>query len=527
MNSHLLVSHACIFLVFLMSVGCNSAYRRLIHLAEHAADRGDVTTAAHTYRSACVLEPDDKKACGQALVFARKVADLAAEQARPACEAGEFDRCLAPLLKAQELIADHPAVTTLIEKASRIHAKRCAEWQMEGPLNMALAGLACLQARANQFPFPYYKSLITKSSNELSRRFVELAGVADNQATSGAAAVLWSAAQCLSPAEDTAWRAQKAHKDFLDSSGIPVIISLGGTIPPEITDQISDLCPHISSTLPAWSQCMMGGTAPGQREVLHLDIDAVIQGLQESVETKWYSTKIVSGIVSEENPEYALALRRRDSAKAALDQAASECSNSKALSLVKCKGCPLPPEKAPCTQEAAENYRRKEADYKSAKDRLVSTPETKERKILQDFPYSVSTYTWKSDFYFTIKANTLGGRVLPRHSGAVSFQDMQHIGDERAKLKVDPLERPSNDAFAKAVLERLTPQVIAAVQKDGERRSSTRRAQCKALPADWNISWVQCWAEATLWESGKEPAANSFLQLLASNAGMAHPVKCR
>ncbi|MFL5346853.1 MAG: hypothetical protein ACJ8AT_18885, partial [Hyalangium sp.] len=65
------------------------------------------------------------------------------------------------------------------------------------------------------------------------------------------------------------------------------------------------------------------------------------------------------------------------------------------------------------------------------------------------------------------------------------------------------------------------------VQKESVARGATRRAQCSALPEDWGLSWVQCWAEASLWESGREPQVTDFLRVLASSAGDSDQPLCR
>jgi hypothetical protein len=537
MNAQSSISRSCLLLVFLLSIGCNSAYRELLKTAQQAAESGDFLTAARFYRKVCDAYPTEELACGRAPIFAQKAAAQAVERARPLCEAGELDRCLRPLLEAQQLVPDHIEITALIERASQLHAKRCAAWSPEDSLNTALAGLACLQARAHQFPFPHYQSLISKTADRLALRFVEHAGAADDQAMSGASAVLWSAAQCLSPGPDHFWPAQQARKHFLDSSNTPVLTYLGGAIPPRIAHQLSNLCPHLSPKLPAWAQCMQGEKGAYRREVFHLQIDAVIQDLQEKVDPHSFTVDVVTDIKQVKNPAYDRAAQQLQSAEAALQQAeqqrqqaeqtpSAECSNHKALSLVKCKGCPLP-EKSPCIEMAAENYRRKAEEHKQAKEKLLNTSTTVEKKIIEPFKYTVTDFTWTSDFHFTIYTNTPGTVTPLRLNGVLTFKDRQRFRSELANIQEDPFEPPTNETFAKAFLDQLTPQVVAAVQRDGEQRGFTRRAQCKELPADWSSSWVQCWAEASLWESGKEIPADTFLQLLASSAGSAQQVKCR
>jgi hypothetical protein len=65
------------------------------------------------------------------------------------------------------------------------------------------------------------------------------------------------------------------------------------------------------------------------------------------------------------------------------------------------------------------------------------------------------------------------------------------------------------------------------VQRDAQVRGAARRSACSTLPADWSTDWVQCWAEATLWESGAEPPPDEFLRLVASSAGASEQPRCR
>jgi hypothetical protein len=538
MTPHSLRSRLCLILAFLLSSGCNRAYRELLQSARQAADRGDFITAARFYRKACETAPDDETACGQAPIFAQKAVAHAVENARPACEAGELDRCMPPLLEAQELVPDHPEVTTLLEKASQLHMKHCARWKMDGPLDTAAAWLACLQSRGHQFSSPRYQSLLTESANHLASRFAELAVAAENEAASGAATVFWTSAQCLAHGADNSWRAQQAREEFLDSSSIPVIVYLGGAIPPQTANELSNLCQRISSKLPAWAQCTKPGTEGSQQGVLHLQVDAVIQEVQTNISKQRWSREFPSGTLLTQNPEHERREKQLQEAEAALQQAlqqleqaekqpGSECE-TKALTLVKCDGCPLPTtKKRPCVETAAENAHHKLKVRDRLKAQLSTIPPKVEKVVYSTFNYTEKTHTWTSDFHFTIKTSTPSVTVPFRKKGELRFEDKEHPSHVDSKLDADPLEPPSSSAFAEAFLRELTPQVLEAVRLDGAVRSAARVAQCNELPADWSSTWVQCWAEASFWKSGDAPPADAFLQLLASHAGASQQVKCR
>ena len=107
------------------------------------------------------------------------------------------------------------------------------------------------------------------------------------------------------------------------------------------------------------------------------------------------------------------------------------------------------------------------------------------------------------------------------------FEDTTNPGYEPAKLAEDPLKEPSPRDFAEAFLTKLTPAVLSALQAEGASRGAARRAQCLSSAAEGTIPAVQCWAESSLWESGREPPASDFLQHLASSAGVTEQPHCR
>jgi hypothetical protein len=538
MNSPSSPSRSCLFLLFVLASGCTSAYQKALLHADQAAERGDFMTAAHGYRGLCTTEPDDKAVCSQATLMTQKAMAQAIESARPACDAGDLERCLDPLLKAQALQPDHPELLTMLEQASQHHLKHCSRWDPEGPLNTAVAGFACLQSRSRAFPFPAYQSLLTERVNKLASRFEERATSAEEQASAGAASMFWSAAQCLAPAVDKAWRADKARKDFLASSAIPLLVSAGGRTPPETGRRLLNLCQEIAPKLPLWAQCAKTGTETGQREALHLQVDAVVEDFHEKVSRSEVEVTYVSGKADITNPEREKAEQRLEKAKGALTLAeqglkeaeqGSDCLSKKAtllrraLSVGRSSGSAS---ETSCLEQRAEAHQKALTEHTSAQQHLANTPQIVSRDITLIFPRPVSKYVWTSPFYFKLQTSTPGAASL-RHDGVLRFEDTESPGHLLAKLDPDRLDSPTPSHFAEAFLQELTPHVLSAVQLDGASRGAARRAQCLKPEAGRDIPWAQCWTEASLWESGRERPASSFLQALATSAGFTEKPQCR
>jgi hypothetical protein len=478
MRSRLLVSFLPGLFAFSVVSGCYTVHQSAIARAEKAAAQGDFLTAARSYRAACQTASQDETACSQAGLFAQKASALAISTVRPACDAGELDRCLPPLLESLELVPNHPELTLLLEKASHLHLERCAQWKPGGALNTDVAGLACLQARGNQFPLPKYQALLKERVEQLASRLVELATQAENEDAAGAAAVLWSSAQCLAPGTEANLRAQQARQTFLARSAIPVVTYLGGSMAPEFAIEISNLCQRLSSKLPPWARCVEAGKEPHPPEPLHLQVDAVIQRTVETTSSETLSVRYVSGQRVIKNPD--------------------------------------PGFKKKVTKEK-----------NSSSVELSYTPETTTEAVYDTFTYPVKTHRWSSAFHFTVQPSTPDAPAPVRQEGVVRFEDTEHEGFAPAKISLDPLEPPPSKAYSDAFLKRLAPHVVDAVQRDGKSRGAARRTLCRESPESWSSSWVQCWAEASLWESSLGPLPNEFLQFLASSAGAPMQIQCR
>lgn len=537
MRSPPLLSRFPLLLALLASSGCNTAYREAMAQAREAAIRGDFLTAARAYRAACAAAPNDKDACGRFPLFAQKATDQALESARPPCEAGELDRCLPPLLDAKDLIPEHAEVNALLEKASQLHVERCARWEAEGPLNTAVAGLACLQSRGHQLPVPSYQTLLTERAAGLAARFADLATTARGEGSHGASSVLMSAAQCLSPSSEAASRAGQARQSFIAQSAIPVMTHLDGSMAPRVASGLSGLCERMSSSLPYWARCASTGTRPGQPDVLQVWVDALIQRAVQTVSEDVRSLEYVSGTREVSNPEYDRAQERLESAEKALalaekekDKKADECESVGDVHEASCVGCPKPPsKKSVCDEadEAASEYASASRERDAARKNLSDTPEYVREDVYDTFTYSVWTYQWSSNYRFTLQSSTPGSTEPARGAGALRFQDQEHVGFSPANLSPDPLTVPSEQSYADAFVTQLTPYVVTAVKRDAEARGAWRRSQCGTLPADWGTSWVQCWAESALWASGHEPQASEFLNLLATSASAPAQPLCR
>ena len=537
MRSHPLLSRFSLLLVLLAASGCNTAYREAMAQARDAAVRGDFLTAARAYRSACAAAPDDKDACGRFPLFAEKATDQALESARPPCEAGDLDRCLPPLLDAKDLIPAHAEVNGLLEKASALHVQRCSQWEAEGPLGTAVAGLACLQSRAAQLPVPGFQTLLTERAAGLASRFAELATTARGAEAHGASAVLMSAAQCLSPSSETASRVNMARQSFYAQSAIPVMAHLDGSMSPRIANGLSGLCERMASSLPAWARCASSGTVTGQPDVFQVWVDALIQRAVQTVSEDVRSLDYVSGRQEVRNPEHRRARERLELAESAFEQARkvkadkqAACERAENVHEATCVGCPKPPDKKTlCAEakEAADAYTSSSSELESARLHLSNTAETVMEDVHDTFNYSVFTYNWSSNYRFKLQSSTPGSTEPVQAAGALRFQDQEHVGFRPGGLSPDPLVAPNDQSYADAFVAQLTPYVVEAVKRDAQARGAWRRSQCDTLPADWSSPWVQCWAESALWSSGKEPQASEFLGLLASNAGASSRPLCR
>jgi hypothetical protein len=535
MRRHLPASILSSLLALLVLSGCNSAYREAMSRAEQAAIRGDTLSAAIAYRSACAASPGDEKACGRAAIFAQKATDEALATARPACEAGDLDTCLPPLLAARDLIPDHPEVNALLESASQLHAERCSQWQAEGPLATAAAGLTCLQSRSAQLPVPSYQALLAQRASQLASRFAELASTAQGPGSAGASSVLWSAAQCLAPGTDTGIQASQALQGFLAQSAIPLAVRAGGTIPPPIAGHLSSLCESVSANVAPAARCAVPGAVPGQPEPLEIYVSAFMERAVERVWRETRSLSYVSGTRYVPNPEYAAALESLRQAESSMLAAgtrkkdtAEECEEARRTHSASCAGCE-PDKKSPCDEakEAAEELEARAREYKKARRYLNVTPETLPEDVYDTFEYPVMTHRWAMPYRFTVQSGSPGSIPSPQQAGELRFEDQEHVGFGPGGLNPDPLEVPSARAYANAFIQQAAPHVFAAVQQASIARGAARRAQCSALPEDWDISWVQCWAEASLWESGREPQAAEFLAILAASAGASSQPVCR
>lgn len=515
--------------------GCNTTYRKAMAQAKDAVARGDTVTAAQAFRNACRASPDDEEACGLFPVFAQRAAGEALMNTRPACEAGDLDVCLPPLLTAKDLAPEHPGLNEALERASQLHAQRCEQWNANGPLHEAVAGLACLQSRGHQFPVPGYQSHLSERAAALAARFADLASTARSQGTAGAASVLWSTAQCLAPDEGTGALAHHAREAFLAQSAIPVIPRINGAMPPRMADALASPCSQLAPGLPPVVRCIDGNPAPGQPEPLVLNVDAYIQRPRQSVAKDRRSVNYVSGTREVTNPEYQEARRRVrhaenevDNLERELNKAKKDCEKAKDTHEASCVGCPKPGPKFACqdVERLDKALTRAHRERNDARQALHNTPEVVYEDLYDTFEYVVRTYRWTSDFRFSLQ--TSNPTISPEtQTGTLRFEDVEHVGFGPAGVVADPLEIPPAQAYVDAFLRQLGPSVLAAIERDAVARAATRRAQCGEPPAEWNLSWIQCWAESSLWGNGREPQADEFLQTLASSAGAPAQPSCR
>jgi len=529
---------ASVLTLLLVNSGCNTAYREAFARAKEAALQGDFLTAARGYRDACRAAPDDEDACSRVPLFSIKATDQAIQSARPGCDSGDLDRCLPPLLDARDLLPAHAEVNSMLESASQVHMERCAsQWKDNGQVGTSVAGFACLQSRSHQLPVAAYQDLLTARASELSSRFVTLATTARAQGTEGAAAVLWTTAQCLAPADTTNAQAQQSREGFLAQSAIPVVAELGGRIPPPVAQGLASPCMSLASGLPRWARCAETGTMPGQPEPLQIHVDTLIQRVVETVSEDIDSVRYVSGTRQVHNPRHDEARERVGHAERALRAAEkslsakeSECKNATDTHDASCVGCPKPaPTSSPCddVKRLAQERDLRSRERHAAGRELDDTPETLTEDVYDTFTYPVLTHHWSSPFQFTLETNTSGAQFPVRQAGELRFADAEHVGFRPAGLEADPLVIPPAQAYSEAFLGQLAPHVFAAVQHDAQVRGAARRASCANLPAEWSAQWVQCWAEATLWERGSEPPPDEFLKLVASSTGAAEQPQCR
>jgi len=512
-------------LALLTLTGCNAAYREAMSQARDAAVRGDFMTAAHAYRAACAADPNDETACSRVPVFNQKATDQAIETARPACDAGDLDRCVPPLRAAWDLMPNHPQLTVMLEKASQLHVERCAAWRADGSLGKATAELACLQSRGNQFPLPGFQGVLTESAQRLSGRFSELAVTARDKGSAGAASVLLSTAQCLAPTGERAQWVQAARHGFLAQSTIPVATRLDGSVPRPVAQGLSNLCERLASGLPTAARCVGAPTAPGPLEPLELRVDALIQAPLAAITDSARSLRYVASTRQVANPDHPPARLGFQSAEHALGEAEQRKKEKDSA----CRSGQQQSEgKSACDEakEFAEVIKRLKRERDAARTHLSKTPETLTENLYEDFHYNVRTHHWKSNYRFTLQASTPATPPV-QHAGETRFEDQEHVGFSPANLQPDPLVVPPPQAYADAFLKQLSPHVLAAVQRESQLRGAARMEQCKTLPENWGIPWVQCWAEASLWSTGETPPPTGFLQLLATSAGAPAQPQCR
>jgi hypothetical protein len=279
----------------------------------------------------------------------------------------------------------------------------------------------------------------------------------------------------------------------------------------------------------------MPGTAPGQPEPLEIYVNAFIERTVERVSRDMHSLRYIAGTRYVPNPEYAVALERFRHAEGSLQSAESmrkdkdeACEQSKRTHSASCVGCE-PDKKSPCDEakEAAEAIKTLTRKRKEARRDLESTPETLAENVYDTFVYPVVTHQWSSAYRFTVQSSSQGSAPSPQQAGTLRFEDREHVGFGPGGLSPDPLVVPSAKTYADAFIQQVAPHVFAQVQQGSIARGAARRAQCSALPENWGIPWVQCWAEASLWESGREPQAAEFLRILASSAGVSNQPMCR
>jgi hypothetical protein len=533
MRSQLLIPSLSSLLALLVLNGCNSAYRQAFARAEEAAQRGDFMTAAHAYRAACAASPDDEKACSRAPVFAQKATDQAIANARPACDAGDLNQCLPPLVAAWELIPNHPELTAIFERASQVHQERCSRWKPNGPLAHATAELACLQSQGKQLPIQSYQSLLASRANQLAQRYSELAANVPAHSSAGAANVLWSAAQCLAPEVDMRQRVDSARQGFLTQSAIPVYIRVEGKIPNPIAGYLSSLCQNLSANLAPAAQCAAPGTVPGPQAPLEIRMNALISNPREDVAVDMRSLRYLREKRQILNPAYADAQKRLkkaeyelqvvESAKQSKDQACEQSQRAPAASATGAQT------RSPCDEasEFAQNVETRARERNEARTHLSNTPETLIEEVWDNFVYPVKTHRWASSYRFTLQSSSPGSAPTAPQDGALRFEDQEHVGFAPGGLQADPLVVPPARAYADAFIQQVAPAVFSEVQRDSISRGNARRAQCTTLPENWDPSWVQCWAEASLWENGREPQAPEFLGILAASAGASDQPQCR
>jgi hypothetical protein len=519
-----------------MASGCNSVYHQLMAHARQAESEGNFTAAVRSYREACRNTPHrDEEACRLAPLMVQKATEKAIAATRQACESGDLDVCLPPLLAVWKLDPKSLKVNTALAQASQLHRERCAsQWSAEGPLSTAVAGVVCLQ-RARQFPVPAYQAYLKEREGQLAMRFSELATAADEQASPGAATVLWSTAQCLSPGGKGAMREPVARNGFLSQSSIPLIIPpLQGSIPPGMAEHLVGPCERMASQLPSAVRCAVVGTTPGQQEPLVVRVDALIEPVEEKFTEEAKSLRYVAGKVDVPNRDYPAARERLMAATIALEevqrkkkQKNAECEATQVRYASSCTGCSTAKTACEEAQSLKAEYEARSKEHAAATTHLEKTPENVEMTLYDDFQYALKTYRWTSDFHFTLLSSSDTTPSNNLQQGVLSFTDTEHPGLSKAGLEADPLKAPNDADFAKAFLERLTPYVVSAVKRDSAMRGSAREAWCKEQPEDWNIPWLQCWAESTLWKNAKEPQPTEFLQLLVNRADASLKPRCR
>ncbi|MFY0579139.1 hypothetical protein ACN28S_37090 [Cystobacter fuscus] len=492
---------ASIFALLLLG-GCNTAYREAFNRAREAAIRGDFLTAARSYRDACRAAPDDEEACGRVPLFSVKATDQAITSARPGCDAGELDRCLPPLLDARDLLPEHVEVNAMLEKASQLHTERCAsQWKEDGSVGSAVAGPACLQARGHQLPVAAYQDLLASRASQLSTRFATLATTARSRGTQGAAAVLWTTAQCR-PLEHHGRRAPALP------AGLPRPEQHPRGDParrPHLpSHRPAPVLPVLqpASGLPRGSRCAENGTVPGQPSPLVLQVDAVVQRVVERVSEDVNHVRYVSGTRQVPNPRFERARDRLGDAERELRRAErafeekdKECKKNPPAHDATCVGCPdTAPASTPACDEARrldEERKQKVAAREEAGRELDGLPETVTEDVHDTFTYSVLTHDWSSPYQFTLRANTPGARRRCRMPGCCASRTRSTwASDPPASRRIHSTCRPPR------LLRRLPRSARSArvrggaARRPGARRRASLRVQCPARQLEHRLGAV-------------------------------------
>jgi hypothetical protein len=495
-------------LIFLVACAKNVARDEALSRANAAKAKGDYVGEAIALRDACTFAPDETDLCkradqawGAAQERSRQAAKQACTNIAPTLEG--VDRCLAAVTEIRKLAPDHPDATALAEAAAKQHLARCfadsPSWQTS--IEAAVELVRCEEARAPQIALASYMQQVHAARTNARDQLMRLADHPAYADRTGALSELTAAATCLTPTPDLVERARATRTAFIERAR--ATIELRATSQPALPE----LCTTAAGMLPNRAACgRPRAGAPTVTVIGDIEIAPVEHTAYETQESKDY----VAGIIRFPNPDYQPAVNEernarqsKDSAEQQLRRDESDCrsAESSLSSASSCSSCPERSERdRACNAKSSSEslYRSRTMDWESARRRLESTPQIKERDDIRTAHYIVKHHTWSVGWSAQLRNE---GSVIPAQGGAQTT-DLETSGAAVAGVPADPVTYPGNRWFVGTVRDQVAAKVAETVDAALQRRAADLSVKCPA-PLQWSNDWLDCWARVRLWAAGK------------------------